>query len=743
MLFIKTISKARDGDGDGFVNDGTPSMRPVGPQDLVKVRASDGVEMEMAPPAKLFQSQHKVKKDWAKVRAVDPAKRHNIAKFYADMPDMDEDAKASWDTAAKEIDQQFDLLTKKLGIKVEFVDEDPYRDFFQMRQEVGRTGVLKVLKTSATGGHPYWSDETNDRFRAIHDAFGHLGTGRGFDRHGEEAAYQAHISMFSDAAKPALATELRGQNSFLIDNGEFPPQKVGILPEELRKRLQLLFKAARTITSDDDNLYTSGGSHHVSNGRHFANVSKAPRDGDGDGFVNDGKPSMRPVGYLPTHLSIQTVGESNRNKYIAGTGEGEPGKRKVRFLKKRTSPERNLTDIPVGEVGKKTAKGYTFGSGQRGAAERIMRLIPGMRSVRPVHNPDGLEDDYAEGIVQRMVQNLSIVLSTITPEEIQKNRRWYEAAHNEAVALAGTDFHPDAAAAVLALLSPQKNWFDNVEQARLLFNIKRTNPVITTKDVEQARAWEKTHPTSDAVPDGELEKWVGKRWSDMQADPVAQTRITRILLTKPVPGHPVTSDGRAGFYDLDIDGDHMIPIDGEPKSVVPQNDSNLMKAVWFIQNPDPVTLDFALGDAIKVRSFYNNIRDPNDPHNDVTVDAHAWSAANGLYMPGDSDMAKKTQYATPVGEGPTGSLLAIEAYRRIADQLGMTPREVQSIIWAAWQKQADPPAGTRWSKKKNAPRKKALVDLWTEVDKAKGEKQQVLLLAMRQHLINFMNGEMP
>jgi hypothetical protein len=44
-----------------------------------------------------------------------------------------------------------------------------------MSNKVAESGTLKVLKTEVTGVHPYWSNETNDKFRAVHDAYGHLG----------------------------------------------------------------------------------------------------------------------------------------------------------------------------------------------------------------------------------------------------------------------------------------------------------------------------------------------------------------------------------------------------------------------------------------------------------------------------------------------------------------------------------------------------------------------------------------
>jgi hypothetical protein len=71
-------------------------------------------------------------------------------------------------------------------------------------------------------------------FRAVHDVFGHAATGRAFDPHGEEAAFRSHYAMFSPQARPAMATETRGQNSVNnfggLPKGEFAEQKVVTLP---------------------------------------------------------------------------------------------------------------------------------------------------------------------------------------------------------------------------------------------------------------------------------------------------------------------------------------------------------------------------------------------------------------------------------------------------------------------------------------------------------------------------------
>jgi hypothetical protein len=243
--------------------------------------APDRVTMLIADPIEDLAAQHRETRDWADVVAIDAGRRAEIADFYDRAPGTGDqipaDVRRAYEAFAGEVEEQFRVLTEDLGVTVEFVDEDPYRNFEELRDDFVTNRRIKVLRTSVTGSHPFLSDEQNDKFRAVHDAFGHLGTGRGFDRHGEEAAYLAHRSMFSADAGRAAATELRGQNAFLLVRGEFPEQKLLLLPEAMTKMLRVLVgvlvKAASKVPSgaqrdsDADNFYGKTGSHHVSCGR--------------------------------------------------------------------------------------------------------------------------------------------------------------------------------------------------------------------------------------------------------------------------------------------------------------------------------------------------------------------------------------------------------------------------------------------------------------------------------------------
>lgn len=137
-----------------------------------------------------------------------------------------------------EVGQQYDYLTRPrtkggLGVNVEVSPEDPYKSRDEMQADIMQNRRLRVLATASTGTGALMDPETNDRFRAVHDAFGHAAIGRSFSRHGEEAAYHSHAQMFSPAALPALAAETRMQNSTVNygrEPGVFPEQKAIAAP---------------------------------------------------------------------------------------------------------------------------------------------------------------------------------------------------------------------------------------------------------------------------------------------------------------------------------------------------------------------------------------------------------------------------------------------------------------------------------------------------------------------------------
>lgn len=163
---------------------------------------------------------------------------------YDAMPEYDPRSLPAYHAMRDETMRQFEHMTKPvsrggLGLQVNVTQHDPYGSqgpnsiAQEFRNDVMNHGRMNVMSTAATGGH-LLGDEANDAFRAVHDVYGHLATGRGIDMHGEEAAFQKHSRMYSPLARRAMATETRGQNGALQLHGEFQEQKIGFLPEHLQ-----------------------------------------------------------------------------------------------------------------------------------------------------------------------------------------------------------------------------------------------------------------------------------------------------------------------------------------------------------------------------------------------------------------------------------------------------------------------------------------------------------------------------
>lgn len=164
-----------------------------------------------------------------------------MARVYEGLPKVQPEAEAYYRQMAREVDDQFAQLERE-GIKVEFTESDPYKSSAEMMADVRDSGRLKVFQTPSDHGHPFLTPAENDKFRAVHDYFGHFKGANQFGITGEENAYRAHSGMFSRDARRAMATETRGQNSWVNagPNAHLPPgerpfaeQKGALWPEEL------------------------------------------------------------------------------------------------------------------------------------------------------------------------------------------------------------------------------------------------------------------------------------------------------------------------------------------------------------------------------------------------------------------------------------------------------------------------------------------------------------------------------
>lgn len=133
--------------------------------------------------------------------------------------------KKAYERLIKETQDQYDAVKKK--IKISFHEGDKqYLSSSEMLDDVHNRKHLWVFR----GGedHSLLGSKTrdsegltaNDKFRAVHDYFGHSIEGYMFGKRGEENAWIEHSKMFSPLAQWALTSETRGQNSFVNFSGK-------------------------------------------------------------------------------------------------------------------------------------------------------------------------------------------------------------------------------------------------------------------------------------------------------------------------------------------------------------------------------------------------------------------------------------------------------------------------------------------------------------------------------------------
>lgn len=152
-----------------------------------------------------------------------------VAEHYDELPDTQEDQTWRWEKLADHVEKFYDRIQSRVNVK--FVEGQPYDDAEEMAKKVKETGELKISKDF--NEHPVFTPEQNLKFRAVHDYVVHImnaDKGIDFSREGEIKAYNLHRKLAPPDTWPALFTEVAAQACYANSRGEFPDQKVAIMP---------------------------------------------------------------------------------------------------------------------------------------------------------------------------------------------------------------------------------------------------------------------------------------------------------------------------------------------------------------------------------------------------------------------------------------------------------------------------------------------------------------------------------
>jgi hypothetical protein len=133
-------------------------------------------------------------------------------------------------------DRQYQVLTDPSGpyrIAVANTGQvTPDTDADELIASVLGTRTLEVTTSAADRAHPLLGGAVGGayyRFRAVHDLFGHVATGFGFDKDGEYSAWLVQRTSYTGLARWAARTELHAEISALWTTGQFPDHKAVLL----------------------------------------------------------------------------------------------------------------------------------------------------------------------------------------------------------------------------------------------------------------------------------------------------------------------------------------------------------------------------------------------------------------------------------------------------------------------------------------------------------------------------------
>lgn len=304
----------------------------------------------------------------------------------------------------------------------------------------------------------------------------------------------------------------------------------------------------------------------------------------------------------------------------------------------------------------------------------LIRQYPNFRDNKSASTPD----KAAEQFIKHVVDNLLWLYDQVPAATRQRSKLWYDGARAIVDRWVPKYNVTDAqAAGMLAVLSPQKDWFQNVSLA------ERVLDVMTTKqDFAWSDEMSQTAASIGALNPEDVGEITGKTLGEIDSNYLQAVWVRVYDQTYNERGYRVVSP-EGDFTDW------VYNTDGTTKSKTAWGSFNeIGKAISIFKDGSVANISASLGEQHKVRNFYNNIFNPASQHGDVTIDTHAVAA--GLLRP-LSGSAAEVIHNFGAGGAASSSVFGskgtygiyAEAYRRAADQRGVLPREMQSITWEA------------------------------------------------------------
>jgi hypothetical protein len=391
---------------------------------------------------------------------------------------------------------------------------------------------------------------------------------------------------------------------------------------------------------------------------------------------------------------------------------------------------------PSGRIASRLPKG---GPDHEATGLRLSDLSPDnvQAQVARLHAVGAVPKEYdtTEKVLGFMEKNIQSVLDRVGPSDRDAWKKWYEAANKMGADIASSSGVSHIGAnAMIAALSPGTDWNINVAMARSAAKTLSENKPVSAETAKVANAllqekWAREMVAFSKKRDktqSEHDELVKQR--DAETDPKARKKLEdaiakkREILDRGEPTQPDLNHFKAGTKPGDLeplqaaylvrasdpnpsvrnnkvkpdgtydDSELSLTKAGKPQLGTWQSYENIAKAVSVYRDPSIENISRSMGEAHKVRTFFNNINNPNDPRNEATIDTHSAGISVGVPLTvnhpriaagGQSMMSSPRHVAD--GTSGTYSIMA-EAHYRVAARNGLLPRELQSITWEQWRR---------------------------------------------------------
>jgi len=379
--------------------------------------------------------------------------------------------------------------------------------------------------------------------------------------------------------------------------------------------------------------------------------------------------------YTPITRQYGSVGSvKNRQKKVVG----EADRISTRKPWGKVTPEDTMT-APVG---------VDIATMDRVGKDVLLKNVTRMENdtnLRPHPDKNATPLQRAMFLRDQIVDNLLWLHDKMDPETRILSKLWYDQARKTVDSWAPKyNMTESQIAGVIAALSPEKDWYQNVSGAERMLDIftEQQNFKPSQEMVDKGKAiYQRTAPEDMTKAKQEM----SDAWDKIQSMTLSE----------------VTDPFEAGLWIRAYDEAHN---DSAYKMWSPDNGTlgfaknkggndskfawgyprTMGKAVQIMRDGSRETLNDALGAGHKVRNFYNNIIAPNSKGGEVTIDTHAVAAGTFEPHSGTADaVTHNLGGGSAHGDsGITGSYpIYADAYREAARRRNMLPREMQSITW--------------------------------------------------------------